>query len=146
MKRNFGSAVLFGLLIGSAAHAANPLPVPLFTFTCKGKGTFGGHCPSGGRPDWIIQGSDGNFYGAAWDSQEGSSQPQGGTIFTDTQRDVYPVAAHPWRFPRTNAGPRRTQLPCSNKRLTTSKRSTFAQLTPARPAGNRACQKSLSPN
>jgi len=89
MKRNVGSTVLFGMFIGSVAQAANPLPVPVFTFTCDGNGAGRGHCPNGGRPDWIIQGSDGNFYGAAWDSLEGSSQPQGGTIFSLTPTGTF---------------------------------------------------------
>ena len=89
MKRNVWFAVLFGLPIGAAAYAANPQPVPVYTFTCKGNNTLGGHCPNGGRPVWIIQGSDGNFYGAAWDSQEGSSQPQGGTIFSLTPSGTF---------------------------------------------------------
>jgi len=79
MKRNVCFVVLFGLLLESVAHAAKPQPIPAYTFTCSGA-----HCADGGRPDWIVQGSDGNFYGAAWDSQEGSSQPQGGTIFSLT--------------------------------------------------------------
>jgi uncharacterized repeat protein (TIGR03803 family) len=91
MNRDVGSAVFFGLLIGSAVYAANPLPVPVFTFTCNGNGSGGRHCPNGGRPDWIIQGSDGKFYGAAWDSQEGSSQPQGGTIFSLTRSGTFTV-------------------------------------------------------
>jgi uncharacterized repeat protein (TIGR03803 family) len=89
MKRNVLFAVLFGLPIGSAAHAANPQTVPVYTFTCKGTTLAGGYCPDGGRPDWIIQGSDGNFYGAAWDSQEGSSQPTGGTIFSLTPSGTF---------------------------------------------------------
>jgi len=89
MKRNVWFAVLFGLPIGSAASAANPQPVPVYTFTCKGNDSLGGNCPNGGRPVWIIQGSDGNFYGATWDSQEGSSQPQGGTIFSLTPSGTF---------------------------------------------------------
>jgi len=91
MKTQVSFALLFGLLLGPAVHAASPQPVPVYTFTCKGSLTFGGICPNGGRPDAILQGSDGNFYGAAWDSQEGSSQPYGGTIFSLTPSGAFTV-------------------------------------------------------
>jgi hypothetical protein len=65
MKRNVWFAVIFGLSIGSAAGAANPEPVAVYTFTCKGNTAGGARCPDGGRPDWVIQGSDATFYGAA---------------------------------------------------------------------------------
>jgi uncharacterized repeat protein (TIGR03803 family) len=52
----------------------------LFAFTCIG-GASGETCPQGGRPDLIIQAADGNFYGAAQVSDEGVSDPQGGTLF-----------------------------------------------------------------
>jgi uncharacterized repeat protein (TIGR03803 family) len=38
-------------------------------------------CPQGARPDIILQASDGNFYGAAQVTDEGVSDPQGGTLF-----------------------------------------------------------------
>src|SRR5579863_9898316 len=52
----------------------------LFAFTCT-TGASGETCPQGGRPDLIIQASDGNFYGAAQVTDEGVSDPQGGTLF-----------------------------------------------------------------
>jgi uncharacterized repeat protein (TIGR03803 family) len=52
----------------------------LFAFICTG-GVSGETCPQGGRPDFIIQASDGNFYGAAQVTDEGVSDPQGGTLF-----------------------------------------------------------------
>jgi uncharacterized repeat protein (TIGR03803 family) len=76
---------LFALLTCAAAFAANPQPVVSFTFTCKGNPSLTtGPCPDGGRPDAMILGSDGNFYGAAQVSQEGSSTPTGGTVFSVT--------------------------------------------------------------
>jgi uncharacterized repeat protein (TIGR03803 family) len=84
MKNRVSFALFFGLSLGPAVHAAIPKPDPVYTFICKGNLTSGGSCPNGGRPNAILQGSDGNFYGAAWDSQEGDSQPNGGTIFSLT--------------------------------------------------------------
>jgi uncharacterized repeat protein (TIGR03803 family) len=91
MKRQASFAFLFGLLLGPTVHAANPQPVPVYTFICKGNPTFGGTCSNGGRPDAILQGTDGNFYGAAWDSQEGDSEPYGGTIFSLTPSGTFTV-------------------------------------------------------
>jgi len=82
MKAKFPFAVLVALLAASA-YAATPSPVAVYTFICNGSaGT--GSCPNGGRPDSLIQGSDGNFYGTAQDSMEGSSTPSGGTVFSLT--------------------------------------------------------------
>ena len=84
MKGKFLLVVIFALLAASA-YAANPQPVVVFTFICNTNGFQGsGPCPQGGRPDSLIQGSDGNFYGAAQDSMEGSSTPSGGTVFSVT--------------------------------------------------------------
>ena len=52
----------------------------LFAFTCT-SGTHSDTCPQGARPDIILQASDGNFYGAAQVTDEGVSDPQGGTLF-----------------------------------------------------------------
>lgn len=84
MKGKLVVALLFAVLAGSA-YAAGSQPVVSYTFTCK-QTTFQGEgpCPNGGRPDSLIQGSDGNFYGAAQDSMEGSSTPSGGTVFSLT--------------------------------------------------------------
>jgi uncharacterized repeat protein (TIGR03803 family) len=70
-------------LLARAAYAAGPQALAVNTFICNGSaGT--GSCPNGGRPDSLIQGSDGTFYGAAQDSMEGSSTPNGGTVFSLT--------------------------------------------------------------
>jgi uncharacterized repeat protein (TIGR03803 family) len=82
MKRKFAFAASLILLAGSA-YAAAPQPVVVNTFICNGNAGIGS-CPNGGRPDSLIQGSDGNFYGAAQDSMEGSSTPSGGTVFSVT--------------------------------------------------------------
>jgi uncharacterized repeat protein (TIGR03803 family) len=82
MKGKLYLVVLSALLACTAAYAAEPQPVVAFAFICAG--SFQGPCPNGGRPDSLIQGSDGNFYGNAQDSMEGSSTPSGGTVFSLT--------------------------------------------------------------
>ena len=85
MKPQFSLVVLFTLLAASAAYAAGSQPVDVYSFACNGSAfQRTGPCPEGGRPDSLIQGSDGNFYGAAQDSMEGSSSPTGGTVFSLT--------------------------------------------------------------
>lgn len=83
MKGKF-TPVVFLALLTAPAYAATQ-PVVHYTFECK-TGQFQGEgpCPQGGRPDSLILGSDGNFYGTAQVSQEGSSTPTGGTVFSLT--------------------------------------------------------------
>jgi uncharacterized repeat protein (TIGR03803 family) len=77
--------IVFFALLAASAYAANPQPVAVYTFLCTGNAFERiGSCPDGGRPDALIQGSDGNFYGNAQDSMEGSSTPTGGTVFSLT--------------------------------------------------------------
>jgi uncharacterized repeat protein (TIGR03803 family) len=84
--------VALATLFASFAYAATPQPVPVYTFVCKGNPNLRiGTCAQGGRPDALIQGSDGNFYGAAQDSQEGSSAPNGGTTFSLTSTGTLKV-------------------------------------------------------
>jgi uncharacterized repeat protein (TIGR03803 family) len=84
MKGKFPLAIFLALLAASA-YAAGQQPVAVNTFICNGNsGLRIGNCPNGGRPDSLIQASDGNFYGAAQDSMEGSSSPTGGTVFSLT--------------------------------------------------------------
>jgi uncharacterized repeat protein (TIGR03803 family) len=84
MKGKLHLVVLWAFLTG-LAHAANPQPVVVHTFTCNGNALqMQGSCPNGGRPDSLIQGSDGNFYGTAQVSSEGDSAPTGGTVFSLT--------------------------------------------------------------
>jgi len=72
-------------LLTLAAYGAGPQPVVTYTFLCTDTAFLGaGPCPQGGRPDSLIQGSDGNFYGTTEDSMEGSSTPSGGTVFSVT--------------------------------------------------------------
>src|SRR5271166_5544883 len=79
MKAKLAFIVLFAL----AGAASAQQPAAVYTFACNGNAfLFQGTCPQGGRPDSLIQGSDGNFYGAAQDSMEGSSAPTGGTVFS----------------------------------------------------------------
>jgi len=91
MKEKFLFVVpfLFALLAGSA-YGASPQPVVAFTFVCTTSQFQGsGPCPRGGRPGALIQGSDGNFYGTAQVSSEGTSQPNGGTVFSLTPTGVF---------------------------------------------------------
>lgn len=88
MKAKLALTVLFTLLItllAGSAFAASAQFSALYTFTCTGSQfERSGPCPQGGRPDSLIQGSDGNFYGAAQVSMEGTSAPNGGTVFSLT--------------------------------------------------------------
>ena len=88
MTAKLAFLVLFALAI--ASHAVGQQPVPVYTFICNGNAfLFQGTCPQGGRPDSIIQASDGNFYGAAQDSMEGSSAPTGGTVYSLTPTGTF---------------------------------------------------------
>jgi len=81
MKRTTQLAVFVALLSG-CAYAAAHQPVAAYTFLCNGGQLRSGPCPEGGRPDSLIRGSDGNFYGTAQVSEEGDSAPNGGTVFS----------------------------------------------------------------
>jgi len=71
---------VLGLSLAVTAHAQGSGTIDqLFAFTCISGSVE--TCPQGGRPNLIIQASDGNFYGAAQVSEEGVSDPQGGTLF-----------------------------------------------------------------
>lgn len=84
MKSKLAFSIFFALL-ASSAYAASSRLVVATTFLCKGNAFQRiGPCPDGGRPVSLIQGSDGNFYGTAQDSMEGSSTPTGGTVFSVT--------------------------------------------------------------
>jgi len=73
--------LVFGLSLAVIASAQSVGTInQRFAFTCT-SGSDGETCPQGGRPDIIIQASDGNFYGAAQVTDEGVSDPQGGTLF-----------------------------------------------------------------
>jgi uncharacterized repeat protein (TIGR03803 family) len=73
-------ALILGLSLAAAAQAQTGIINQLFAFTCAG-GIGNETCPQGARPDLIIQASDGNFYGGAQVTDEGVSNPQGGTLF-----------------------------------------------------------------
>ena len=89
MKQKTLLAVLLALL-ASSAYAAGQQTAAVYTFACKGNAFLRiGTCPNGGRPDSLTQGSDGNFYGAAQDSMEGSSTPTGGTVFSITPTGTF---------------------------------------------------------
>ena len=78
-----GSVMTFviGLSLAVTARAQSSGTIhQIFAFTCTNS-VSGETCPQGGRPDLIIQASDGNFYGTAQVTDEGVSDPQGGTLF-----------------------------------------------------------------
>lgn len=84
MNRKF-ALVAGSVLLCASAFAAGTQPVVVHTFACTGNvGLRIGKCPDGGRPDSIVQGSDGNFYGTAQVSMEGDSEPNGGSVFSVT--------------------------------------------------------------
>lgn len=75
-----------------SAYAAGQQPAVTHTFSCTGSSFLrSGPCPQGGRPGALIQGSDGNFYGTAQVSSEGSSAPNGGTVFSLTPSGKFTV-------------------------------------------------------
>src|SRR4029077_5350596 len=79
--RSVMTLVLGLSLAGTARAQSSENNKQLFSFSCSG-GIIGvDKCPQGGRPDVIMQASDGNFYGAAQVTDEGVSDPQGGTLF-----------------------------------------------------------------
>jgi uncharacterized repeat protein (TIGR03803 family) len=84
-KKNRSLALVATLVLGlslavTASAQSSGTINQLFAFTCT-NGSSGDTCPQGARPDIIIQASDGNFYGAAQVTDEGVSDPQGGTLF-----------------------------------------------------------------
>jgi hypothetical protein len=88
MRGKLLPVVLFALLVGPA-YAANPQAVAVYTFLCKGASQGTGPCPDGGSPDSLIQGSDGNFYGAAEASMEENYGPEGGAVFSLTPSGTF---------------------------------------------------------
>src|SRR6202142_3811313 len=71
------------MLLAVSAYAGQK-PVAVHTFVCKGQ-QGQGTCPKGGVPSWIIQASDGNFYGVADVTTEvHSGAPSGGLVFSLT--------------------------------------------------------------
>ncbi len=83
MKGKF--AFVICLVLSVPAFAGSKPPVAVVTFACNGNvGQRFGTCPDGGEPDSIIQSSDGKFYGTAQVSMEGSSTPNGGSVFSLT--------------------------------------------------------------
>jgi len=87
MSGKLSTALVLALLLSSAAaYAANPQPVVVNTFVCSGNNVQRlGPCPNGGEPSFLIQGTDGNFYGTAFvSSEQDLSQQNGGTVFSVT--------------------------------------------------------------
>jgi len=78
--RSFTSVMIFVFGLSLAVTARAQTINQLFAFTCT-SGINSDTCPQGARPDIILQASDGNYYGAAQVTDEGVSEPQGGTLF-----------------------------------------------------------------
>jgi uncharacterized repeat protein (TIGR03803 family) len=78
--RSFTSVMTLVLGLSLAVTARAQTINQLFAFACT-RGVSSDTCPQGARPDIILQASDGNFYGAAQVTDEGVSDPQGGTLF-----------------------------------------------------------------
>jgi uncharacterized repeat protein (TIGR03803 family) len=77
------SLAAFTVLLAVSAYAG-PQPVAVHTFVCKGEQDQG-TCPKGAIPSWIIQASDGNFYGVAGVTTEvQDNSPGGGLVFSLT--------------------------------------------------------------
>jgi uncharacterized repeat protein (TIGR03803 family) len=73
--------LVLGLSLSTIANAQGSGTIhQLFAFSCS-TGINSEMCAQGARPDIILQASDGNFYGAAQVTDEGVSDPQGGTLF-----------------------------------------------------------------
>ena len=70
------------LCLATIASANEPGIQQLFSFPCPSQ-QFG-NCLLGYAPNVLIQASDGDFYGAAQLTTEGTSNPQGGTLFKIT--------------------------------------------------------------
>jgi uncharacterized repeat protein (TIGR03803 family) len=81
MMRTIYAAALVALFAASAYASGSPFSA-VYTFACNGGTQRIGTCPNGGRPEALIQGSDGNFYGTAQVSMEGISEPNGGVVFS----------------------------------------------------------------
>lgn len=79
-------------LLTIATAAAGQQPVVVHSFACTGSAfSRSGPCPGGGRPDSLIQSSDGNFYGTSQVSNEGTSEPTGGNVFSLTPAGTFTV-------------------------------------------------------
>ena len=74
--------IAFLICMSAVASAATPTIQQRFSFPCPPQ-QFA-NCPEGYAPNVLIQASDGNFYGAAQLATEGTSNPQGGTLFKIT--------------------------------------------------------------
>jgi uncharacterized repeat protein (TIGR03803 family) len=81
--RGLSLAVLFAF--AGSAYGASDQFTAIYTFECSGNQfQRSGSCAQGASPDSLVQGSDGNFYGAAQVSMEGDSAPNGGAVFSLT--------------------------------------------------------------
>lgn len=75
------------LFLSKMASASEPTIQQLFSFPCPTQ-EFA-NCPLGYNPSILIQASDGNFFGAAQLTTQGTSDPQGGTLFKITPKGQF---------------------------------------------------------
>jgi uncharacterized repeat protein (TIGR03803 family) len=79
------AAVLF---VCCCAYAAGQQLTAVHTFLCKNPQELG-MCPEGGGGNALLQGSDGNFYGAAQRTRKALNGPAGGLIFSLTPSGTF---------------------------------------------------------
>jgi len=81
-------AIAFAALLACCAYAAGQQLTAVHTFVCKNPQEIG-PCSEGGGATALIQGSDGNFYGAAERTSRGGAAPAGGLIFSLTPSGTF---------------------------------------------------------
>lgn len=80
--------VVLAALLACCAYAAGQQVTAVHTFICKNPQDLG-PCPEGGGGNALIQGSDGNFYGAAQRTGKALNGPAGGLIFSLTPSGTF---------------------------------------------------------
>jgi len=80
--------VVVAALLACCAYAAGQQLTAVHTFICRNPQELG-PCPEGGGGNALLQGSDGNFYGAAQRTAKGVNGPAGGLIFSLTPSGTF---------------------------------------------------------
>jgi uncharacterized repeat protein (TIGR03803 family) len=80
--------IVFAVLLACCAYAAGQQLTAVHTFVCKNPQELG-PCAEGGGGNALIQGSDGNFYGAAQRTGKALNGPAGGLIFSLTPSGTF---------------------------------------------------------
>jgi uncharacterized repeat protein (TIGR03803 family) len=94
MTRTLQVVVVAGLL-ACCAYAAGQQLTAVHTFVCKNPQDLG-PCPQGGGATFLIQGSDGNFYGTAERTGSELNGPAGGLVFSMTPAGKFATV---YKFP-----------------------------------------------